>query len=212
MLRIRRAKTWLLASSFCGVFLLCSDADAQTALPSASDPSPSSGVTLAPPHLTWLGLTGDSIDPASSGVGAAPLIPLRLGLTAFAPPVGQSFPGCGYSVIGSRQAFAITLIPHLTLFGFSRIGCPVDSVIGGGLVYEKPITRTVSLVMSAGAIYRPGNLGGLAGVPLPELQPVRGVDLRPDVRADILWNRGHAGSLSLGVSLLTKGVTFAGAF
>lgn len=93
---------------------------------------------------------------------------------AFAPPIGMNIPGCNDSAeqsgtatgavtgFATQRAFAFELVPQLTLLGFSRLGCPVDALVGGGLVYAKPISKTISLSFSGGVIYRPRVFRGSA--------------------------------------------------
>jgi hypothetical protein len=143
--------------------------------------------------------------------------PLRLGLMSEIAPRSATEPGCSDRVetTGSltamgagmpmqfMRAMPLPLAPRLTLIGFSRAGCPVDSVIGGGLTYVVPLRPSVFFVTSAGAL----------------LQPAFGqrrLAIIPQARADVVFDRGEGRSWSVGVrtnrAAASPSLTFGGIF
>jgi hypothetical protein len=143
--------------------------------------------------------------------------PLRLGLMSEVAPMGATEPGCRDRVemTGSLtaasaatpmqflRAVPLPLAPRLTLIGFSRAGCPIDSAIAGGLTYAVPLRPSIFFVASAGAL----------------LQPAFGkrpLTIIPQVRADVVFDRGEGRSWSVGVKTNRAGsipsVTFGGSF
>lgn len=139
--------------------------------------------------------------------------PLRLALLSEVPPTGRGLPGCAdhLEAAGTATAatfgapmqsvFAHTLLPRLTLFGFSRAGCPADAVIGGGLVYVVPLRPKVFFVTGLGTVLQPR----IDGQP-PVVHAVG--------RADVVFDRGAGRSLHVGVRAggRAPGLTFGGIF
>ena len=93
--------------------------------------------------------------------------------------------------------------PKLTLFGFSRLGCTLDGVAGGGAAFVVPIEQDVALVLSAGVGYGPRTLPGPEGA-----RPLN--TLRGSVGADVVFRRPNGGSLSVGVGTLPFGFRIGG--
>jgi hypothetical protein len=142
--------------------------------------------------------------------------PLRLGLMSEVAPMSATEPGCSdrlertgtltAGTAGSPMQFTrsvpIPFFPRLTLVGFSRAGCPIDSAIGGGLTYVVPLRPSVYFVMSAGALLQPA-FGD------------RPIKIIPQVRADVVFDRGEGRSWSVGVQTIRghgPGLTFGGIF
>jgi hypothetical protein len=141
--------------------------------------------------------------------------PLRLGLMSEVAPLSATEPGCSDRIetTGSLTAMgpgtpmqymrALPLAPRLTLVGFSRAGCPVDSAIGGGLTFVVPLRPSVFFVTSAGALLQPP-------------YGTRPLTVIPQVRADIVFDRGEGRSWSVGVrtdrAAGSPGLTFGGIF
>jgi hypothetical protein len=164
------------------------------AVASAQEPTSSSAQALAlsafvPPAPASVLARGVASDRAPLSPYWASM-PLRLTLLTSLLPVGPALGngGCSASVetagtIFPTQPYAyFALTPHLVLHGFSDLGCPddpralLDSGAGGGVTYEVPVAKSLSLVTSAGAYGVPGN--GLptryavhAGVDVVEQKP-----------------------------------------
>jgi hypothetical protein len=143
--------------------------------------------------------------------------PLRLGLMSDVPSRAAGEPGCsdriettgGFTAAGAgtpmqfMRALPLPLVPRLTLVGFSRAGCPIDAVIGGGLTYVVPLRPSVFFVTSAGALLQP-----------PYGQ--RPLAIIPQARADVVFDRGEGRSWSVGVRTNrgagSPSLTFGGIF
>jgi hypothetical protein len=102
----------------------------------------------------------------------------------------------GTSGLALQRVSSIQLIPRLTLSGFARGGCAVDSGIGGALVYATPLAKNIFLVGSAGFIRLPHAAPGGKGV------------TRGDVRLDVVFARPSGRSYAVGVG--ARGITFGG--
>ena len=141
--------------------------------------------------------------------------PLRLGLISEVAPMSANEPGCSDRVemTGSLTAAtagmpmqylrAVRLAPRLTLIGFSRAGCPIDSAIAGGLTYVVPLRPSMYFVTSAGVLVQP---------PYGQVRPLTVI---PQVRADVVFDRGEGRSWSVGVKTNRHGgpsLTFGGIF
>jgi hypothetical protein len=142
--------------------------------------------------------------------------PLRLSLTSGLPASGPFIPGCderaeasGNSVNGfavKRYTF-LDLGPNLVLHGFSSFGCSADAGIGGGVTYWVPLSKTLSLVASAGAY----------GLPTPGLATSSVVT--SSGRLDLVKRLGWGRTLTFGLGTrvrtrdgLFSGVGFGGSF
>lgn len=155
--------------------------------------------------------TGDTSVPSSPSILFEPL---RLGLVSEVPPLSATEPGCADRLEMAGSATGATagtpmmstrawsLAPRLTLIGFSRAGCPIDSAIAGGLTYVVPLRRSVFFVASGGAL----------------LQPPYGrrpLTIIPQARADVVFDRGGGRSWNVGVKTNRQGapsLTFGGIF
>jgi|HubBroStandDraft_1064217.scaffolds.fasta_scaffold40576_2 hypothetical protein len=141
----------------------------------AQEPTSSSAQSLAlsafvPPSPASLLANGGASDRAPLSPYWASM-PLRLTLLSSLLPVGPALGngGCMASVesagtIFPTQPYAyFALTPRLVLHGFSDLGCPddpralLDSGAGGGVTYEMPVAKDLSLVASGGAYGVPGN-------------------------------------------------------
>lgn len=171
--------------------------------------------------------------PVSVAVPTAPASDLDSPLTLGAPlrfsltrtndiPFARPNPGCmaeaetsGNAVhgIAVTRALGYRWTPRLSLIGFSSLGCPLESGIGGGLVYALPLSPKFSLVASAG-VYA-----------LPQIVD-RGWLFKTDARLDLQWKVGTDRTMQVGVDALrilqtspaarssgqTRGVSLSGAF
>lgn len=127
--------------------------------------------------------------------------PLRLGMMSEVPSQAATEPGCRGHV-ETTYALSRPLTPRLTLVGFSRAGCPIDSAIGGGLTYVVPLRPSVFFVTSAGLLLQP-----------PYGQ--RPLTIIPQVRADVVFDRGEGRSWSVGIKTNRQAgpsFTFGGVF
>jgi hypothetical protein len=84
-----------------------------------------------------------------------------------------------------RQVY-LAMTSRLALHGFSRLGCPVDAVVGGGITYTMPIAQGVSIVPSAGVYAKSSLVQGRV--------PTRGM-----VRVDVMMHTSDDRTLSIGV-------------
>jgi len=142
--------------------------------------------------------------------------PLRLGLLSEVPSMSATEPGCNdriettgsFTAAGAgtpmqyARAVPLPLAPRLTLVGFSRAGCPIDSAIAGGLTYVVPLRPSVFFVTSAGALLQPP-------------YGARPLTIVPQARADIVVDRGDGRSWSFGVKTNRHSgpsLTFGGVF
>lgn len=189
------------------------DARAQTSTPAATDgpvaapPGPPRMVSIFPVvaanYVAWLDphAGGDSAQGGQGDVNQGALDALRLGLYAQAPVLGGMFADCRSAGPSVEQSAGIRLVPHLTLYGFSRSGCAMDQAVGGALVFTLPVSRTVSLSLSASQLYVPN---AVLGVPKSQTQ----------IRADATIALPNKRSLSVGVSTVSgpPRLTFGGLF
>lgn len=143
--------------------------------------------------------------------------PLRLGLMSEVAPLSSTEAGCRDRVemTGSltassagtpmqfTRAVPLPFTPRLTLVGFSRAGCPVESAIGGGLMYVVPLRPSVFFVASAGILLQPA-------------YGARALTVIPQARADVVFDRGEGRSWSIGVKTnrgaASPSLTFGGIF
>ena len=188
-----------------------------TAAPARAQVAPASP---GRPQVTWLvlGRGGDTRNGAADrSMQELALEPLRLSLLgrhAVMPAdecAGLSSGGkSSYGGLRAMRTVAVNLLdgpswrsPRLTLFGFSRLGCPLDAAVGGGAALTVPIRPSVSFVLSGGAIYLPATK---PGVDNPTGGPAK------SVRADVVFRRPEGRSFNLGVDTLLRGVSFGGVF
>jgi hypothetical protein len=74
----------------------------------------------------------------------------------------------------------------LALHGFSKLGCPLDAKVAGGVTYTVPVAHDVWLVPSAGISARTSWAQGH-------------VVSKGEARVDVLMNTSNGGTLGLGV-------------
>jgi hypothetical protein len=130
---------------------------------------PMVGPMLGPPRVTWLFTQGDANGGRGDALGAGSLLfePIRLQMLGSAGPSGGGDPACRDNTVEStgtatagvpgfamQHAAALQLVPKLTLFGFSRGGCP-NTAAGGAVVFAQPIRKDVSFVAGAGILHLP---------------------------------------------------------
>jgi hypothetical protein len=129
--------------------------------------------------------TGDTNVPTSPSILFEPL---RLGLMSDVPPLLATDRECSDERFATPRtaARALSLAPRLTLVGFSRAACPIESAIGGGLTYVVPLRPAVFFVASAGVLAQ------------PPYGP-RPLILHTQARADIVFDRGQGLSWSVGL-------------
>lgn len=128
--------------------------------------------------------------------------PLRLGLLSEIPSQAATEPGCSGHV-ETTYALSFPVARRLTLVGFSRAACPIDSAIGGGLTYVVPLRPSVFFVTSAGLVVQP---------PYGQVRPLT---IIPQVRADVVFDRGDGRSWNIGVKTNRHSgpsLTFGGVF
>jgi hypothetical protein len=196
------------------LILFASHAHGDPAGSPSPPPYPTASVPGAP-SVRWFDplRVGDAIAMRQDGqaYGNAIFEPLRLALLAPSVPVGSMLAPCrdsvtsAGSVTASRPGFApqyasaLRLVPRLTLYGFSRGGCAVDTAVGGGMVYAQPIVpQKLWLVGSAGSIFLPR--AGSLGAPVA----------RTEARVDALVMRGDQHTMRFGIG--TRGVSFGTSF
>jgi hypothetical protein len=139
-------------------------------------------------------------EPTSQVTGLAPslaVLPLRLSMLGSAFPLAGASPTnplhCDADSRGnSEYGFPVehqvylAMTSRLVLHGFSRLGCPTDAVVGGGVTYTFPLTQGVSIVPSAGAYAKSSVVQGRL--------PTRGT-----VRVDLMMHTSDDRTLSIGV-------------
>lgn len=178
------------------------------AAPAHADP-PASSTGL--PRITQASIgLGDAR--GSAGVlDAATVEPLRLTLLgehALTPTsqCGDAFVDAraGRSALLQTRAFGGNLLggtswrsPRLSLFGFSRAGCAFDGSVGSGIALTLPLTKTVSIMVSGGAIYLPNPLPGTTN------RTVSGAG-----RIDVVFRRDGGRSFNVGIG--NRGMSFGG--
>lgn len=118
-----------------------------------------------PTALTLHPLFGE---PTSLTTGLAPplaVMPLRLSMLGMAFPRAGSLPSdpfnCNPDANGNSQygfpvehQVYLAMTSRLALHAFSRLGCPLDSAVGGAVTYTLPLSHDVSIVPSAGVLAR----------------------------------------------------------
>lgn len=170
-----------------------------------SQPAPAAlpmvGPTLGPPTIVWLGARGDANGPAGRSAAPASLIlePIRLAMLGVTTPMGDAHGACashpeaaGTATAGvpgfpAQSAVAMRLVPHLTLFGMSRLGCTLDANVGAAMVYAAPLRPDVWLALSAGAVYQ------------PQAAPGQPAASRATLRGDFVFARPAGRSITVGV-------------
>lgn len=175
--------------------------------------------TLGPARVSWLGRPGDASGSGGTTVAPPALEALRLAMLDHAPPIGPAFGGAmcgnapetagvatGAAGFGTQRAAAVALVPRLTLFGFSRTGCAVDSALGAGLVYEQPIAQNVSFTFGLGALYQP------LGVILPSQEAQLQNRVQPSARVAVVVKRPGGRAYWVGLDVLRPSVSFGGIF
>jgi hypothetical protein len=173
------------ALSLAGLIVLAHQARGQTASSQGTPPA-----AAAVPVGRDLGM---SMDTKPQG----PLTLVLPALTLTAPsllPGERHVPGCdteaqtrgnsealgtGLPLMGS---VAFQLAPRLSVLAFSRLGCPITSGMGAVVAYEVPITRSLSLSLSASAYGMPQALD-------------KGVATRGLLRADVV-SKAPAGGMT----------------
>ncbi len=173
----------------------------------AQEPTSSPGSALAP-QVTALQLSPLFGEPTGSGGILAPplaVLPLRLSLVGDAFPIAGALgaPSCeprmeasGNSTWGfaaQRQTY-LPLTSRLALHGFSRLGCPLDAGMGGGLTFAMPLPRELWLVAAAGVYGQPS-------------MPGRSM-LRSDAKLDLVMKATSPHPLAFGIG--RRGLTFSG--
>jgi hypothetical protein len=163
----------------------------------ADDPPPAPPWMATPVALQLRPLFGEPTGDASGLAPALAVLPLRLSLLSTTFPIAGAFGGnpCaprmeasgnttnGYPV--QRQIY-LPITPRLVLHGFSSGGCPLDAGGGGAVTYELPVSKSISLVGSAGTYI------------LPSQQPGRSVT-RGDARLDLVFHSAPDRAWGIGV-------------
>jgi hypothetical protein len=150
--------------------------------PTSVGSAPPPGFVALPLRLSLLG----SVFPSSAGIAGEDC-------AANAEAAGNT--SFGFPV---QHTAAVVLVPHLTLHGFARLGCPLDTALGGAVDYTVPLRRNLWLDLSTGILRQPG---------LPFPTPVR-----TESRVDLVLTRSSGRTFSVGVSARKafNGVTFTG--
>lgn len=171
------------------------------ASPSRADvPSPSPVFMPVPTALTLRPVFGEPSGPAGTGLDpAAAVLPLRLSMLAMAFPLAGALPSDPYNCRpredasgNSQYGFPVehqvylAMTSRLVLHGFSRLGCPVDAVAGGGVTYSMPLSHDVWIVPGAGAYAKSSLTQGRV--------PSKGT-----VHVDLLMDTGNGRTLGIGV-------------
>jgi hypothetical protein len=145
---------------------------------------PTSGGGLLPPALAvlplHLSLMGD-VYPVAGALGDASCEPREeaSGNTSWGFPV-------------QHQTY-FPLTSRLVLHGFSRLGCPIDASVGGGLTLALPLQKEWWLVVGAGVLGQPS---------LPR------APLRMDARIDLVMRATSDHPLAIGVG--RRGIALTG--
>ena len=152
-----------------------------------------------PVALTLRPLFGEPTGPVVGPDPALAALPLRLSMLGMAFPRAGTGPSDPFNCApredasgNSQYGFPVehqvylAMTSHLVLHGFSRLGCPIDSVLGGGVTYTMPLSHDVSIVPSAGVLAK-SNLG-LGRVPA-----------KGTVRVDLMMSTGSGRTLGIGV-------------
>ncbi len=164
------------------------------------------------PLLTPLKLGLPPGEPTAQGATALPALvslPLQLSLMGSVFPATPGLMGedcraaaeaSGNTVQGfsTQHATYLPLTPRLTLHGFSRLGCAIDSGAGGGATYVLPLDADLALVGSAGLFVEPS---------LPSA-----TRMKADARVDLLMDRSTTHPFAIGVDLRRQGFSVTGAW
>ncbi len=163
----------------------------------ADDTSPVPVFMPVPTALTLKPLFGEPTGPQVGPDPALAVLPLRLSMLGTAFPHAGTGPSDPFNCApredpsgNSQYGFPVehqvylAMTSQLVLHGFSRLGCPIDSVVGGGVTYTVPLSHDVSIVPSAGVLARSNVLH----------VPARGT-----VRVDLMMNTGNGRTLGIGV-------------
>jgi hypothetical protein len=164
----------------------------------------SADVTWAPPvfipvptTLTLRPLFGEPTGPAGALAPWLAVMPLRLSLLWTRLPTATTLPGdpcasredaSGNSQSGfpvQHQVY-LAMTSRLVLHGFSKLGCPLDAKVAGGVTYTVPVTQNVSIVPNAGLSARTSLAQGR-------------VVSTGQVRVDLLMNTSNDRTLGIGV-------------
>jgi hypothetical protein len=163
----------------------------------ADDTSPSPVLVPVPTALTMKPIFGEPTGPIIGPDPGLAVLPLRLSMLGMAPShasptdpfqCASRAEASGNSQYGfpvEHQVY-LAMTSQLALHGFSRLGCPTDSVVGGGVTYTVPLSHGVSIVPSAGVLARSSLVQGRV--------PARGA-----VRVDLLMDTGNGRTLGIGV-------------
>ena len=175
------------------------------------------------PPVTWIGFRSASDTTGGDGrvdeMGELAFEPLRLSLLGRQALTPSS--GCLDQLADTRTgtggfrlmaAFGSNLLggsswkaPRLSLYGFSRMGCPLDAVVGTGATLTLPLEKNVAFALSGGAIYLPATNPGTSN-------PAGAAVDVATLRAGIVVRGSDGNSFNFGVDSLVRGVTFGGMF
>lgn len=151
-------------------------------------------------------LFGEPTGPGGLSPGLA-FLPLRLSLLGSAFPLAgagndpfqcesrEEASGNAQSGFPAQHQVYVALTSQLVVHGFSRLGCPLDSIAGGGITYSVPVAKDMWLVTSAGAYTQPNTLQGHART-------------KSEARLDLLMKTSTDRTLSVGVG--RRGVKLTG--
>jgi hypothetical protein len=149
-----------------------------------------------PTALTLRPLLGEPSGPAGLAPGLA-VLPLRLSLLWTKLPSAAALPGdpcasredaSGNSQSGfpvQHQVY-LAMTSRLVLHGFSKLGCPLDAKVAGGVTYMVPVAHDVWLVPNAGVSARTSLAQGR-------------VVSTGQARVDLLMNTSNDRTLGIGV-------------
>jgi hypothetical protein len=174
-------------------------ASVTTSAARADDLSPTPVFMPVPTALTLEPLFGEPTGPTVGPDPALAVLPLRLSMLGMAFPHAGTGPSDPFHCApredpsgNSRYGFPVehqvylAMTSQLVLHGFSRLGCPIDSVVGGGVTYTVPLSHDVSIVPSAGVLARSNGMTGR-------------VPSKRTVRVDLIMNTGNGRTLGIGV-------------
>lgn len=180
--------------------------------PAAADDAPPFPPSAMLPLLAPRRLSLSPNEPTSSASSLSPALvslPLKLSLMGSVFPAMPGIMGedCRVSAEASgnttwgfstKRAAFVTLAPRLTLHGFSKLGCAVDSGMGSAVTYTLPLDENLALVGSAGIFVQPD-------LPSPRR-------MKTDARVDLLMNRASGHPFAVGVDLRRQGFSLTGAW
>jgi len=185
-----------LLPAFVGSFVVA--VSLATGVARADVTSPSPVFMPVPTPLQIPALFGEPTSADGLAPGLA-VLPLRLSLMDATFPLAGASPSDPFQCAAredpsgnSQYGFPVqhhvflALTPRLVLHGFSRLGCPLDAVAGGGLTYSMPVAKNLWLVPSAGFTVQPSSLQGRALT-------------KGDARLDLLMKTSTDRTLSVGV-------------